>query len=135
MKKNMKDKKEYRSLLQKGNVKEAKEEVSKMLSKERRDDVLKEIADSNSMELLFHAYSSIKNDLGKSDVNLLLDVLQKMKRPLLDGEEIAGYKRTKRDISAKIESITQVNRSPEEIENPDNLDSFISKVKEWLNTN
>jgi len=135
MKKNMKDKKEYRSLLQKGNVKEAKEEVSKMLSKERREDVLKEIADSNSMELLFHAYSSIKNDLGKSDVNLLLDVLQKMKRPLLDGEEIAGYKRTKRDISAKIESITQINRSPQEIENPDNLDSFISKVKDWLSTN
>ena len=135
MKKNMTDKKEYRSLLQKGNVKEAKEEVSKMLSKERREDVLKEIADSNSMELLFHAYSSIKNDLGKSDVNLLLDVLQKMKRPLLDGEEIAGYKRTKRDISAKIESITQINRSPQEIENPDNLDSFISKVKDWLSTN
>jgi hypothetical protein len=131
----MSDKKEYRSLLASGNVKAAKEEVGKMLSKESKEDVLKEIGDSNSMELLFHAYSAIKNDLGKSDVNLLLEVLQKMKRPILGGEEIAAYKRTRRDISAKIESITQINRSPQEIEIPENLDSFISKVKEWIKTN
>lgn len=128
----MNSNKKYMDFLRSGNLRAAKDEVDNKLAHENRADVLKEMANTESMELLFHAFSSIKKSkLGKSDIPYLIDVLENMKKPFIGGEEIAAYNRIRRDISKTIEEISNVKVSENEMQNPERLDSFIAEVKKW----
>lgn len=113
------------------NLQEAKDEIDKMIANENRRETLNEVTHLNSPELVHHAVLRLTNEMDESDVPALVNVLENLKLPMHGGEEVASYFRVKKEISEKIEKLTDVKRSESEMKDSAVLSEFLAKTKDW----